>query len=250
MRVALEDFLTQVRSIERTIDLRDHLVAFGQGASKGLGPEAAILRRSIRSVGLSGMQVGLDGAVLLLAAALEQFVADVMIAFTSMLPEEVPVYNSLPKAVRSANERLTGEALGRRRARFTAYELERFVSNLRDCQAGVVPYVLNGEAMALNDRNMGAGTLQEMCRRLGVQDIWAVIGSTRGLQRWSGRGGSKAAQARAKNRLAELSGIRNQIAHRVGRTTPGPDVVRSYIAFERALARSLVRSLEGHADSL
>lgn len=250
MQVALDEFLVQVKLIESTIRLRDKLVAFGRVSSRNFDPTTKGLHRSVRRIGLSGMQPSLDGSVLLIVAAFEQFVSDVMIAFAAELPDNVSAYGNLPNAIRSANERLTGEALRSGRSRFTQYDLQRFVTNLRDCQAGVVPYVLNGEAMALNDRNLNASRLRELISRLGIQDIWTVVASTRTLQRWSGPGGANVAGARAKNQLNELINNRNQIAHRVGSTTPGPEVIRSYIRFERALARSLVKGLKDHVASL
>ncbi len=250
MQVALDEFLGQVKLIEGTIELRDKLEAFGRISSRNFDPTTKALHRSVRRIRLSGMQPSLDGSVLLIVAAFEQFVSDVMIEFAAELPNKVSVYEELPNAIRSANERLTGEALSSRRSRFDQYYLQRFVTNLRDCQAGVVPYVLNGEAIALNDRNLTAGRLKELISRLGVQDIWTVVASTQSLKRWSGRGGAKAAEARAKNQLNELIGNRNRIAHGVESTTLGPEVIRSYIQFERVLARSLVKGLKDHVVSL
>lgn len=209
-----------------------------------------MLHQSVRQIGLSGMQPSLDGSVLLIAAALEQFVSDLMIAFAASLPDRIPSYKNLPSSIRSANERLTGEALSRSRSRFSEYDLQRFVHNLRDCHAGATPYVLNGEAMALNDRNLSVGRLQELISRLGINDVWIVVASTQTLEGWSGAGGAKSAESRAKNQLRELIENRNQIAHRVGTTTPGPEAIRSYINFGRALAQSLVEGLEDYADSL
>ena len=250
MQIALDGFLSRVRSIERTLTLRDHLIAVGQDSPKNLSATARTLRRDVRQIGLSGMQPSLDGSILLLAAALEQFVTDVILAFTAQLPDRISTYADLPSVIQSANERLTGEALSQSRSRFTAFDRQRFVDNLRNCQAGVVPYVLNGEAIALNNRNLNSNTLRELIGRLGVTDIWTVVGSTRPLKRWSGPGGTKAAQSRAKNLLNELIDNRNRIAHRVEGTTPGPDIVRSYLRFEQALARSLAKGLEDYAKSL
>ena len=244
MREALGNFLTQVQSIERTIELREGLVEVGRIPPRHLHPTAAELRRKVRQVGLSGMQPSLDGSVLLTAAALEQFVSDLVVAFVAELPARIPVYGDLPNAIRSANERLTGEALNRSRARFTDYDLRQFVINLRDCQAGVVPYVLNGEAIALNDRNLKPGQLRDLISRLAVGDIWKSVASTRTLQRWSGPGGAKTTESRAKTQLSELIDNRNNIAHGVGRTTLGPQTILSFMRFARVLARSLVTALE------
>ena len=188
MRSALDDFLGHVKAIERTLDLRDGLVMFGQEPVRQGAPAIAKVHRSVRKIGLSGLQPSLDGGVLLLVAALEQFVTDLIVDFSSLLPGIVPAYDDLPSAIRSANERLTGEALVDRRSRFSDYERERFVQNLRDCQQGVVPYVLNGEALALVNRNLNATVLEEVIGRLGIGDIWTVVSKTRTLQRWSGRG--------------------------------------------------------------
>ena len=250
MQAAIDKFLVQVKAIEKTIELRDDLVALGQVLPGQLNSTAVMLRRSVRRIGLAGMQPSLDGSVLLLVAAFEQFVSDLMIAFAAKLPDIVSAYNDLPHAIRSANERFTGEALSRSHSRFTEYDLRRFVINLRDCHAGTVPYVLNGEAMAMNDRNLKVGPLQNLFSRLGVQDIWNTVASTQILKRWSGPGGANTAKSRAKNQLNELIDNRNQIAHRVGTTTLGPQAMRSYIRFERVLARSLVKGLENYASSL
>ena len=250
MRVALDAFLKQTAAIDRTVDLRDDLVAFGQARSDRQDPAGAALRRAVRRGGLSGLQPTLDASVLLIAAAFEQFVTDVIVAFAADLPNKVPSYSRLPPAITSANERMTGEALNEMRSRFEASDLRRFVDNLRNCQAGVVPYVLNGEAMALNNRNLTPNTLRELVARLGLNDVWTAVASTNALKNWSGPGGKKVARSRAMNELTQIIRQRNQIAHRVGTTTPGPAVIRSYIRFERALARGLVKSLEDYGSSL
>lgn len=247
---ALSRFLTQVNSIQKTIEIRDKLVQFGSQRPRGLSPTASELRHLVRQLGQSGMQPSLDGAVLLLAAAFEQFVWDVMVEYTADLPSIFPVYEDLPKSVRSANERLTGEALDRNRSRFTDYELQRFVENLRGCHAGSAPYLLNGEAIALNNRNLNARRLRELFSRLGVNDIWSVTGRTSTLKYWSGRGGAKVAISRAQSELGKLIQDRNQIAHRVGSIRVGSEGVRSYIIFERALANSLAKGLDDYAGSL
>ena len=251
MRIALRQFLRQIDSIERTIDLRDELVQFGSQSQNSSDPEAENLRLLIRQIGLSGMQPSLDGSVLLLAAAFEQFISDVIIAFASDLPDIVPLYMDLPNPIRSSNERMTGVALSRMsRTGFTQYDLLRFVDNLWNCQSGNRPYILNGEAMALNDRNLRQGALQDLFGRLGVDSIWNIVGSQPVLNSWAGPGGTGATISRAKNELNVLIDNRNQIAHSVGSVTPGPEVIRSYVRFQRALAESLVEALEGYANSL
>ena len=165
----------------------------------------------VRQIGQAGMQPGLDGSVLLLAAAFEQFVLDVMIAYAADLPTIIPAYADLPNGIRSSNERLTGESLSRRdRSRFGTYELRQFVENLRNCQAGVEPYVLNGVAIAQNDRNLKANILTNLFTRLGIQEIWTVIDTTRLLSNWPGLSGPSAAVSRAKNELNEFIDTRNR----------------------------------------
>ena len=250
MGQALNGFLERVDSIERTLDLRDQLITFGQGAPEGLPTEGAELHRLVRGVGQAGMQPSLDGAVLLLAAALEQLVSDVIIAYAANLPNVYSNYTDLPDAVRSANERLTGEALSFSSSRFADYDLRRFVGNLSICNSGDLPYVLNGEALALNNRNLTSGILRELTSRLGVGNVWELMGPTEVLKEWYGSESADAAQSHAQNQLKELIDTRNQIAHRVGSANPGPDVVRSFLLFAKVLARSLVESLQNHSDSL
>ena len=106
------------------------------------------------------------------------------------------------------------------------------------------------EAIALNDRNLKAGTVRALFSRLGMDDVWAAAASTRTLQGWSGPGGAIPAGSRAKNQLNELIDNRNQIAHRVLSTALGPEAILSYATFGRALARSLAKALEEYAASL
>ena len=250
MQPELDGFLAQVESIERTIDLRNHLIEFGQSSPDNLPIQGKRLWQAVRELGISGMQPSLDGSVLLIVAAFEQFVSDVTIKFAGHLPDRIPTYADLKDTVRSANERLTGEALSRSSFRFSEFERQRFVANLQKCHAGDAPYILNGEAMALNDRNLTPNILRGLIGRLGVNDIWEVVGSTETLREWAGHGGDEAARFQARNLLDELIDNRNQIAHRVGSTNPGPEVVRSYLVFQRALAQSLVTALTSYAESL
>ena len=248
IRAALVDFHSQINSIEKTIEIRNKLVEFGREFPGNLSPTALVLRQLVRRIGQRRMQPSLDGSVLLLAAAFEQFVSDAMTEYTAGLPSVVPLYRDLPDRVQSANERFTGQALSHSQYRiFSDYELRRFVENLRNCQAGASPYVLNGEAIAATDRNLRSGVIRELFSRLGIDDIWTLAGSTYSLRRWSGRGGAIVAADRAKNKLNEIIDKRNQIAHRVGSTNVGPEDVASYILFERALARSLAKGLENHS---
>ncbi len=250
MEQALNGFLERVDSIERTLDLRDRLITFGQASPESLPFEGDELHRLVRAIGQAGMQPSLDGAVLLLAAALEQLVSDVIVAYAANLPSVYPNYRDLPDAVRSANERLTGEALSASSSRFADYDLRRFVDNLSTCNSGNAPYILNGEALALNYRNLTAGVLRDLISRVGVGNIWDLMGPTELLKVWSGSESAGTAQSRAQTQLKELIDTRNQIAHRVGTANPGPDVVRSFVLFERALARSLVEGLQKHVGSL
>lgn len=250
MGQALNGFVGRVETIERTLDLRNHLITFGQASPESLPIEGAELHRLVRGIGQAGMQPSLDGAVLLLTAALEQLVSDVIIAYAANLPNVYANYSDLPDGVRSANERLTGEALSASSNRFADYDLRRFVDNLSTCNSGNLPYMLNGEALALNNRNLTTGVLRDLISRVGVGNIWDLMGSTEVLKKWSGSESAGAAQSRAQVQLKELIDTRNQIAHRVGGANPGPDIVRSFVLFEKALARSLVEGLQNHVDSL
>ena len=250
MRVALNQFLAQLDSIERIVTLLGNLLEFGRLPSGTSNPVGATLHNLVRQIGQSGMQPILDGCVLLLAAAFEQFISDLMVAFVEDLPVTIPSYEDLPHAIKSANESQTGEALGNSRARFDEYDLRKFVKNLAECHAGMTPYALNAATIALNDRNLNSGTLRNLIGRLGVDNIWAGISSTSTLQSWSGPGGSTVAESRAQNRLNEFIKDRNQIAHSVGGATLGPQAILSVIEFKRALATSIAETLENHSNSL
>ena len=196
------------------------------------------------------MQASLDGAVLLLAAALEQLVSDAMLAYVTELPDIYSNYHELPEAIRSANERLTGEALSSSSYRFERHELHRFVENLGNCHRGITAYTLNGEALALNHRNLTSGTLRNLISRLGIDNVWELMGPTQVLKAWSESPSDDTARSRAQTKLKDLIDTRNDIAHRVGIANPGPDVVRSFLNFEKALARSLIEGLQNHVISL
>ncbi len=252
MRAALRQFHNRVSSIEGTVDLRDSLVRIGSQTSESLDPAAEALRQLIRQIGQAGMQPSLDGSVLVLTAAFEQFIADVMIRYVEDLPTIIPAYADLPYAIRLSNERQTGVAITRDGIfsdRFTDFELRQFVTNLKGCQDGVTLYVLNGEAIVLNDRNLRPGILQNLFSRLGIANIWTIVDPAPLLIIWPHLSGQEAVASRARNELNEIIETRNQIAHRAGSTTIGPDSLRSYISFQRRLAEALVEGLENHTRS-
>ena len=252
MQQALSEFQDRVVSIERTIDLLDALLEFGQALPESVPLEGAKLHDVVGEIRQAGLQPLLNGSVLLLAAALEQFVTDIIVAFSSSLPSIVSKYDNLPERIRSYNEQMTGQAIGdgRYRNRFEAYELPRLIENLRNCQAGKVPYVLNGEALALHNRNLNPDTLRELTGRLGIRELWDKIGSAEALQEWATQDDVEPSNSIARTRLEEIIKARNQIAHSVGNASPGSNVVRNFLRFETALAKSLVEVFTNYACSL
>ena len=244
MRVALNSFLDRVRTIEITASIRDRLVEFGREPAAHLNLYGVMLHSSTRLLGESGLQPMLDGSVLLLCAAFEQFVADIMVSYAQQLPIIYRTYSSLPRAIRTANESFTGEALSNRDAAFEQHEKQRFVENLRSCLSGDAPYVLNGEAIAFNRRNLKAERLRRLFERLGINNVWSVVAYTRSLREWAPSHPPGTARNQAQAELNELIDDRNQIAHKVGSAAPGPDVVRSYLILASAVAKALVESLE------
>lgn len=252
MQQALSEFQGRVVAIERTIDLRDALMTFGQVPRESLPPEGAKLHLLISEISERGLQPILNGSVLLLSAALEQFVSDVIVAFAEELPKIIVNYSDLPERIRNANERMTGEAIsvGGFRNRFSDYVRHNFVDNLKNCQAGKVPYVLNGEALVLHSRNLNPDTLGELTGRLGIRDIWDRIGSTEVLKEWATLEDAEPGKSIARTRLEELIETRNQIAHGVGNANPGANIVRNFSRFETALVKSLVEVLTNYSGSL
>ena len=252
MQQALIEFLGRVVSIERTIDLLDPLLEFGQASPESVPPQGANLHHIVGEIRQAGLQPVLNGSVLLLAAALEQFATDIIVAFSANLPNIVSKYENLPERIRSNNERMTGQAIGdgRFRNRFEVYELPRLIENLRNCQAGKVPYTLNGEALALHNRNLNPDTLGELTGRLGIRDAWDKIGSAEALREWAAQEGVEPGKSIASTRLEEFIKARNQIAHGGGNTNPGSGVVRNFSRFESALAKSLVEVFTNYSGSL
>ena len=252
MQQALSEFQGRVVSIERTIDLLDALLEFGQALPESVPPEGAKLHHVVGEIRQAGLQPILNGSVLLLAAALEQFITDIIVAFSGNLPNIVSKYENLPERILLNNERMTGQAIGddRYRNRFEVYERPRLIENLRNCQAGKVPYVLNGEALALHNRNLNPDTLQELTGRLGIRDLWGKIGSAEALQEWATQEYAEPGNSIASTRLKEFIKARNQIAHGVGNASLGSNVVRNFLRFEIALAKSLLEVLTNYAGSL
>ena len=252
MQHALTEFLGRVVSIERTIDLIDALLEFGQASPESVPPEGSKLHQAVGEIRRAGLQPVLNGSVLLLAAALERFVTDIIIAFSDNLPTIVSKYEDLPERIRTNNERMTGQAIGdsRYRNRFEVYELPRLIENLRNCQTGEDSYVLNGEALALHNSNLNPETLRELTGRLGIRNVWDKIGSAEALQEWAAQEGVEPGKSIASTRLDEFIKARNQIAHGGGNTNPGSGVVRNFSRFELALAKSLVEVFTNYAGSL
>ena len=101
MQQALSEFQGRVVSIERTIDLLDALLEFGQALPESVPPEGAKLHHVVGEIRQAGLQPILNGSVLLLAAALEQFVTDIIAAFSGNLPNIVSKYENLPERILS-----------------------------------------------------------------------------------------------------------------------------------------------------
>ena len=252
MQQVLIEFLGRVVSIERTIDLLEPLLEFGQASPESVPPEGAKLHNIINEIRQAGLQPILNGSVLLLAAALEQFVTNIMVSFSDILPNIISKYENLPERIRFNNERMTGQAIGdgRYRSRFEDYELPRLIENLRNCQAGEIPYVLNGEALALHNRNLNPDTLGELTGRLGIRDLWDKIGSAEALREWAKEQNIEPGKSIVSTRLTEFIETRNQIAHGLGDTSPGSNVIHNFLQFETALAKSLVEVFINYAGSL
>ena len=252
MQQALSELLVRVESISQTIDLHDQLIAFGQAEPESVPAVGSELHRVVSEIGQSVLQPVLNGAVLLVAAAFEQFVTDTIVEFSEQLPNIVSKYEQLPERIRSNNERMTGQAIGdnRYRNRFEVYELPRFVENLRNCQIGISPYFLNGQALALHNSNLNSQTLSQLTSRLGVEGIWALLGSSEVLKEWLELDDPRDIQNSAMRSLDELIDTRNKIAHRVGVANPASNIVRRLVSFVKALAQALVAILNEYADSL
>ena len=249
---ALIKFQDRVASIEQTIDVVDALLEFGQASPESVPSEGTRLHKVVGEIRQAGLQPVLNGSVLLLAAVLEQFVTDTIVEFSDNLPNVVPKYEDLPERIRSNNEQMTGQAIGdgRYRNRFEDYELPRLVENLRNCQAGEVPYVLNGEALALHNRNLNPDTMSQLMGRLGIRNLWDKIGSAEALRQWAIQENAVPSESIARTRLDELIQARNQIAHSAGNANPGSNVVRNFLRYETALAKSLVEVFADYANVL
>lgn len=175
--------------------------------------------------------------------------SDLVIAFCGSLAMQVPKYVDLPQGIRSANERQTGQALTDRRGRFAEFKRREFVDNLSVCQNDQVPYTLNGEAMAITDRNLTSVELRTLLERLALRDTWQRLSRTGALKYWSGRGWETTLSL-ATNQLNQLMEERNRIAHSAGATAIGYGDILSYLRFMRALGRALVTVLSSHLATM
>lgn len=206
------------------------------------GEEARSLRATIR--GLSGELAVLSGTlVLFLAGRFEHFVR---MSFQSMcdgIASRCQTFDELPDKMRKSLVYHTAEVvLSPAKHGFDSVQAMGFISTLASNVSSVGGLgQINSACLSVTQSNMTPGTMNDLYKRIAINEIWAEIGKQAPIKAHFGLSGDAETTSESKARLEELMALRNQIAHPIGTPAfPDPDQVEGYVEFVRILASVLV----------
>lgn len=206
MQTALREFLRDVDEVKVYLDLLQGVMEFAVATTSAVvGAHARNLAQRAREAGTPAIQIGHDGALLTLSASFEEFVTDLVSRYAEGLPTVIKNYSSLPERFRREHERSTGEVLSRFPSdRVQAFVPEVLVENLLNCYRDVVPYRLNGQAVALTDHNVNGSELKTVFARVGISNVWDRVGRKTQVRDWFGVTSAQDCSARAKKQTRPI----------------------------------------------
>ena len=186
--------------------------------------------------------------IVALYAAYETFVEELIASYIDVVSQN-RAYDDLPQGLQKKHLLKTGELLSRReldQARHPGITPRKLVDNLYDCLSGATPYLINHSAVLAHDANFRLDELKTIlglaeinldeirrdrqfiswyCSDQEIQENWPLI----------------VPETVLKQRLDDLVGRRNSVAHRGGNPDDrlGPDEMHKLIEFVHALSQSI-----------
>lgn len=215
------------------------------------GDAARTLRGTIR--GLSGELAVLSGTlVLFLAGRFEHFVRMSFQSICDGIAAKCQTFDDLPDKMRKSLIYHTAEVvLSPVKHGFDAVEAMGFIATLASNSAATGGLgQINSACLSVTQSNMTPGTMNELYKRIAINEIWLEIGKQAPIKAHFGLSGDVETTNAAKTRLEELMSLRNQIAHPSGTPAfPDPDQVERYVEFVRIFASVLVDVSRVHVNA-
>jgi hypothetical protein len=243
-----QEFQQDVSRIRQLLQLVQTLREFGATDPPAQTPDepwvvaAASLRDLIRSLGAD--LPALSGTLLLfLAGRFEHFVRMSFQALCDSLAQKCDRFEQLPDRMRQSLRHFTAEvALTPSKYGFDEVEALGFIVALAEnvsADGGIG--TVNSACLSVTQSNLNPGTLADLYKRIGVQNLWQDVSKQAKLKAHLELDKDADSEREARARLEDLMTTRNQIAHPSGSPAfPGPEKVVAYLDFVTVLADTLV----------
>ncbi|MEO3773204.1 HEPN domain-containing protein [Micromonospora sp. B9E7] len=189
--------------------------------------------------------------LLYLCGRFEYFVRQVIEALGDEIANRAKDYDSLPSSLRDELRRRTLDvAKSPARYGYSSQEADALIVGLAtnlDRSQKTEPIMIDSKVLSVTESNMRANTLNEVMKRVGMQDTWKELGKQAKLKIYLQKQSDGECAAAAQRRLDDLMIQRNNIAHPTGGTSfPDPDQVLWMAGFLEELGRSLVELCQVH----
>lgn len=182
----------------------------------------------------------LSGAIVLyLGGRFEFFVRERFEAACDGIAEKCNQFSNLPKSMQENMVKMTAEVmLNPRKYGHGPSGVESFVRNLAANLAATAGLCdVNRRCLSITTENMRPDLVRDLFKRIGLDDIWKIIGEQAAVKAHFAITQSEQATAKTREYLNEIMDTRNAIAH-PSANVQWPDIskVKDYIDFFETIA--------------
>jgi hypothetical protein len=192
----------------------------------------------------------LSGAIVLyLGGRFEYFVRERFEAACDDIAQKCAKFSNMPKSMQDSLIKLTAEVmLSPRKFGHGDRGVESFVKNLAanmSAENGLDD--INRKCLSITTDNMRPDLVRDLFKRIGLEDIWKLVGEQAAVKAHFAIAQSDGATAKTKEYLNQIMDIRNQIAH-PSANVEWPDVkkVGDFVKFFEVIAPVLCDVISVH----
>ena len=236
----LNDFLVELKRIEKLIDLISALREFGSvELPESIETDQKFFEFSVRIHGkekeLSTDIPILSGTILLyIVGRFENFVRSSFKSLCDAIAIKCNKFNDLPEKMKKELISQTAEVIANpSRYNYDEIQVQTFIQNLsNNMQAvkGIGP--INSACLSITNQNMRPQILADLYGRVGIKSLWSDIGKQSGLKVLFENSNDSKVESATRAKLEEIMNIRNQIAHPSSIPTfPDAEQIKEYIKF-------------------
>lgn len=193
-----------------------------------------------------GVSLACQGAYLIACAQFEQGVRDLIDETATQAASKTGTFVLLPIKMQKEHTNGCGRILQNlNQDKYRHLSAAGIVAALHGCVvAGVTPAALIVEAFSSNERNFKPQIIAEHVNRLGVKNVWELLGPQPSLQTHFGTASPKDVERFARERLERIMDKRNTTIHRSkGFAAPSESETRECTMFFTALIDALAHVL-------